>query len=42
VTAATILLADKVRVRNRTGAIILMAALNSAYAIVVAHNYSIP
>jgi hypothetical protein len=42
VTTATILLADRVRVHNRVGAIILMAALDSAYAIVVAHNYSIP
>lgn len=41
VTAATILLADTLRVRHRTGALVLMAALNSAFAVVVAHNYSI-
>jgi hypothetical protein len=40
VTASTIFLAEKLRVRNRTGAIVLMAALNSAYAVVVAHNYN--
>ena len=31
--------ADKVRGRSRVGAIAMMAALNSAYAVVVAHNY---
>ena len=40
VTASTILLAEKVRSRSRVGAILLMAALNSTYATVVAHNYS--
>ena len=39
VTASTILLTEKLRVRNRVGAIVLMAALNSAYAMVVVHNY---
>lgn len=38
-TAATILLEDLVRKKNRTAAIVLMAALNSAYANIVAHNY---
>ena len=41
VAAATILLADKLRVRHRTGALVLMAALDSAFAVVVAHNYSV-
>jgi hypothetical protein len=39
VTASTILLTEKLRVRNRTGAIVLMTALNSVYAFVVARNY---
>ena len=39
VALSTIVLADKVRGRSRVGAIVLMAALNSAYATVVAHNY---
>jgi hypothetical protein len=39
VAASTIALADKMRTRSRVGAIVLMAALNSAYAVVVAHNY---
>lgn len=39
VAFSTIALADKVRGRSRVGAIVLMAALNSAYATVVAHNY---
>ena len=39
VTASTILLIEKLRVKNRTGAIVLMAALNSVYSVVVAHNY---
>ena len=41
VGTATILLADKVRTRSRVGAFVLMAALNSVYATVVAHNYSV-
>lgn len=41
VAVSTIVLADKVRVRSRAGAIILMAALNSVYGVVVARNYSI-
>jgi hypothetical protein len=37
--ASTIWLAHKLSRRSRTGAIVLMAAVNSAYAMVVAHNY---
>lgn len=40
VAASTILIADKIRERSRTGAIIFMAAANSLTATVVAHNYS--
>jgi hypothetical protein len=39
VAASTIVLADKMRGRSRVGAVVMMAALNSAYAMVVAHNY---
>jgi hypothetical protein len=39
VAVSTIALADRVRGRSRVGAIVLMAALNSAYATIVAHNY---
>ena len=39
VAASTIVLADKMRGHSRVGAIVMMAALNSTYAIVVAHNY---
>jgi hypothetical protein len=39
VTASTILLTEKLRVKNRVGAIVLMVALDSAYAMVVVHNY---
>ena len=39
VAVSTIAVADKLRGRSRVGAIALMAALNSAYAVVVAHNY---
>src|SRR5688572_22091569 len=39
VAATTIALTDRMRHRNKVGAIVLMAALNSAYAVVVAHNY---
>lgn len=38
--ASTILIADKLRTRSRTGAIVFMAAVNSLYATVVANNYS--
>jgi hypothetical protein len=37
--ASAIWLAHKLSKRSRTGAIVLMAAVNSAYAMVVAHNY---
>ena len=40
VGAATVLIADKLRTRNRVAAFVVMAAVNSAYATVVAHNYS--
>lgn len=36
---STIALVDITRNRNRVGAIVLMAALNSFYVAVVAHNY---
>jgi uncharacterized protein DUF5658 len=39
VAVSTIAVADKVRGRSRVGAIAMMAALNSAYTVVVAHNY---
>ena len=39
VAASTIVLVDKLRVRNRVAAIALMTAINSGYALVVAHNY---
>ena len=39
VAFSTIAVVDKMRGRSRVGAIALMAALNSAYAVVVAHNY---
>jgi hypothetical protein len=38
--ASTIYLVDKVRLRSRTAAIVLMTALNSAYLTIVAHNYA--
>jgi hypothetical protein len=39
--ATTILLAEKVRMKSRGAAIALMAAVNSAYAMIVAHNYRV-
>ena len=39
VAASTIFVADKLRHRSRTAAIVTMVALNSVYATVVAHNY---
>ena len=39
VAASTILITDKIRHRSRVGAIVAMAALNSVYVTVVAHNY---
>jgi hypothetical protein len=41
-TASTIYLVEKVRVRSRRAAIALMAVLNSAYVAIVAHNYRVP
>jgi len=41
-TASTIYLVEKVRLRNRRAAIALMAVLNSAYVTIVAHNYRVP
>jgi hypothetical protein len=38
-TASTIYLVEKVRLKSRGAAIALMAALNSLYATIVAHNY---
>jgi hypothetical protein len=37
--ASTIWLAHKMSKRNKASAIVVMAAVNSAYAMVVAHNY---
>jgi hypothetical protein len=37
--ASTIWLTHKLARRSKTGAFIVMAAVNSAYAMVVAHNY---
>jgi len=39
VAVGTIALAERFRGRSRAGSIALMAALNSAYAILVSHNY---
>lgn len=39
VAFSTIAIAERVRGRSRLGSIALMAGLNSAYAMVVAHNY---
>ncbi len=41
VAVSTIFVAEHVAKRNRVGAFILMAALNSVYATVVAHNYGV-
>jgi hypothetical protein len=40
--ASTIYLVEKVRIKSRGAAIALMAALNSLYATIVAHNYRVP
>lgn len=40
-TAGTIYLVRKFGVKNRAASIILMAAANSAYAIIAAHNYRV-
>jgi hypothetical protein len=37
--AGIIYLTERVRKRSRTGAIVMMAAFNSIYATIVAHNY---
>jgi Domain of unknown function (DUF5658) len=42
VAASTIYLVEKVRLKSRGAAIALMAALNSVYATIVAHNYRVP
>lgn len=39
VTASTIFLTEKLRPKHRVGAIALMVALDSFYAMVVVHNY---
>jgi hypothetical protein len=39
VTASTILLTERLRKKNRAGAIALMVALDSVYSMVVVHNY---
>lgn len=39
VTASTILVAEKLRRKNRLAAWAFMASLNSFYAVVVVHNY---
>lgn len=39
--AATIVMTEKLRKRSRVGAIAVMVGVTSAYAAVVAHNYSI-
>ena len=41
-TASTIYLVEKLRVRSRRASIALMAVLNSAYVTIVAHNYRVP
>ena len=40
-TTGIILLSEKLRKRNRVAAIVMMVTLNSAYAVVASHNYSI-
>jgi hypothetical protein len=40
-TAGTILVSEKLWRRNRTAAVLLMLAVNGAYAAVVAHNYRV-
>src|SRR5262245_12135295 len=39
--AATVMLAEKLSKRNPVASVLLMTALNSAYATIVAHNYQI-
>ncbi len=40
-TAGTIYLVRRSGIKNRTASTIMMAALNSAYAIIAAHNYHV-
>ncbi len=40
-TAGVIVAADRLSKRNRVGAYVLMFAMNSAYAVIVAHNYRV-
>lgn len=40
-TAGIIFLSEKVRKRNRVAAVAMMVTMNSAYAMVVSHNYSL-
>jgi hypothetical protein len=40
-SAATVYLVNRIARRNRTAAIVLMAALNSAYSAIVAQNYRV-
>jgi len=41
-SAATIYVAEKIRKRYPKRAMLFMAAVNSAYAFIVVHNYSVP
>jgi hypothetical protein len=40
-TAGIIMVSEKVRKRNPVAAVVMMVTLNSAYAMVVSHNYAI-
>ena len=40
-TATTIYATERLWKKNRVAAIVLMATLNSAYSVIVAHNYSV-
>ncbi len=41
-SAATIYVAERIRKRHPKRALLFMAAVNSAYAFIVVHNYSVP
>jgi Domain of unknown function (DUF5658) len=41
-SAATIYVAEKIRKRHPKRALLFMAAVNSAYALIVVHNYNVP
>jgi hypothetical protein len=41
VTATTIFAARKISKRSKTAAIVMLVAVNSAYALVVSHNYRV-